>query len=245
MKVLIVDDEPSIVNLIRMNLKLEGYDTVCAYSGREAVEAYAAQRPDIVLLDIMLPDMDGYDVLRTIQEIDRSAAVIFITANDKRTSKILGLELGADDYITKPFDNKELVLRVKTLWRRIRITRGAAEETASPAAQPEAPPAAPEQSSVITRGLLTLDEEARTVLVEGRAVSLTYREFDLLCYFVQNRRRVLGREELLENIWGYSFMGNTRAVDILIKRLRQKLGPAGDYIKTVYGVGYRFEVTEP
>ena len=189
--------------------------------------------------------MDGYDVLRTIQEIDRSAAVIFITANDKRTSKILGLELGADDYITKPFDNKELVLRVKTLWRRIRITRGAAEETASPAAQPEAPPAAPEQSSVITRGLLTLDEEARTVLVEGRAVSLTYREFDLLCYFVQNRRRVLGREELLENIWGYSFMGNTRAVDILIKRLRQKLGPAGDYIKTVYGVGYRFEVTEP
>ena len=125
MKVLIVDDEPSIVNLIRMNLKLEGYDSVCAYSGREAVEAYAAQKPDIVLLDIMLPDMDGYDVLRAIQELDRSAAVIFITANDKRTSKILGLELGADDYITKPFDNKELVLRVKTLWRRIRLTRGA------------------------------------------------------------------------------------------------------------------------
>ena len=107
MKVLIVDDEPSIVNLIRMNLKLEGYDSVCAYSGREAVEAYAAQKPDIVLLDIMLPDMDGYDVLRAIQELDRSAAVIFITANDKRTSKILGLELGADDYITKPFDNKD------------------------------------------------------------------------------------------------------------------------------------------
>ena len=132
MKVLIVDDEPSIVNLIRMNLKLEGYDTVCAYSGREAVERYTTHHPDIVLLDIMLPDMDGYDVLRAIQELDRSAAVIFITASDKRTSKILGLELGADDYITKPFDNKELVLRVKTLWRRIRLAKGAAEEATAP-----------------------------------------------------------------------------------------------------------------
>ena len=235
MKVLIVDDEPSIVNLIRMNLKLEGYDTVCAYSGQEAVEAYAVQRPDIVLLDIMLPDMDGYDVLRAIQEIDRSAAVIFITANDKRTSKILGLELGADDYITKPFDNKELVLRVKTLWRRIRLTRGTAQEDSPPPAPAEKEPA------VLIHQLLTLDPEAHTVLVDGKEVTLTFREFDLLCYLMRNRRRVLGREELLENIWGYSYMGNTRAVDILIQRLRQKLGPAGEYIRTIYGVGYRFE----
>ena len=241
MKVLIVDDEPSIVNLIRMNLKLEGYDSVCAYSGREAVEAYAAQKPDIVLLDIMLPDMDGYDVLRAIQELDRSAAVIFITANDKRTSKILGLELGADDYITKPFDNKELVLRVKTLWRRIRLTRGAVE-TAPPPPEPEG--AQPRPSAVLSCGELVLDPDAHTVLVAGEEVSLTYREFDVLCYLMQNRRRVLGREELLENIWGYSFMGNTRAVDILMGRLRQKLGPAGEYIRTVYGVGYRFEGPE-
>ena len=238
MKVLIVDDEPSIVNLIRMNLKLEGYDSVCAYSGREAVEAYAAQKPDIVLLDIMLPDMDGYDVLRAIQELDRSAAVIFITANDKRTSKILGLELGADDYITKPFDNKELVLRVKTLWRRIRLTRGAVEAAPPP---PEPEGAASRPSAVLACGELALDPDAHTVLVAGSEVSLTYREFDVLCYLMQNRRRVLGREELLENIWGYSFMGNTRAVDILMGRLRQKLGSAGEYIRTVYGVGYRFE----
>ncbi len=241
MKVLIVDDEPSIVNLIRMNLKLEGYDSVCAYSGREAVEAYAAQKPDIVLLDIMLPDMDGYDVLRAIQELDRSAAVIFITANDKRTSKILGLELGADDYITKPFDNKELVLRVKTLWRRIRLTRGAVEAAPPPPA-PEG--AASRPSAVLACGELALDPDAHTVLVAGSEVSLTYREFDVLCYLMQNRRRVLGREELLENIWGYSFMGNTRAVDILMGRLRQKLGSAGEYIRTVYGVGYRFEGPE-
>lgn len=237
-----MDDEPSIVNLIRMNLKLEGYDTVCAYSGREAVEAYAAERPDIVLLDIMLPDMDGYDVLRAIQELDRSAAVIFITANDKRTSKILGLELGADDYITKPFDNKELVLRVKTLWRRIRLTRGAAQEEAEAASPPPPPPAEPPaEGQALTYGVLTLDPEARTTLVDGEEVALTFREFDLLCYLAENRRRVLKREELLENIWGYSYMGNTRAVDILIQRLRQKLGPAGEYIRTVYGVGYRFE----
>ncbi len=241
MKVLIVDDEPSIVNLIRMNLKLEGYDSVCAYSGREAVEAYAAQKPDIVLLDIMLPDMDGYDVLRAIQELDRSAAVIFITANDKRTSKILGLELGADDYITKPFDNKELVLRVKTLWRRIRLTRGAVEAGPPP---PEPEGAASRPSAVLACGELALDPDAHTVLVAGSEVSLTYREFDVLCYLMQNRRRVLGREELLENIWGYSFMGNTRAVDILMGRLRQKLGSAGEYIRTVYGVGYRFEGPE-
>ncbi len=241
MKVLIVDDEPSIVNLIRMNLKLEGYDSVCAYSGREAVEAYAAQKPDIVLLDIMLPDMDGYDVLRAIQELDRSAAVIFITANDKRTSKILGLELGADDYITKPFDNKELVLRVKTLWRRIRLTRGAVEAAPPP---PEPEGAASRPSAVLACGELALDQDAHTVLVAGAEVSLTYREFDVLCYLMQNRRRVLGREELLENIWGYSFMGNTRAVDILMGRLRQKLGSAGEYIRTVYGVGYRFEGPE-
>lgn len=241
MKVLIVDDEPSIVNLIRMNLKLEGYDSVCAYSGREAVEAYAAQKPDIVLLDIMLPDMDGYDVLRAIQELDRSAAVIFITANDKRTSKILGLELGADDYITKPFDNKELVLRVKTLWRRIRLTRGAVEAAPPP---PEPEGAASRPSAVLACGELALDPDAHTVLVAGAEISLTYREFDVLCYLMQNRRRVLGREELLENIWGYSFMGNTRAVDILMGRLRQKLGSAGEYIRTVYGVGYRFEGPE-
>lgn len=243
MKILIVDDEPSIVNLIRMNLKLEGYDTVCAYTGREAVDAYAAEKPDIVLLDIMLPDMDGYDVLRAIQELDRYAAVIFITANDKRTSKILGLELGADDYITKPFDNKELVLRVKTLWRRIRLTRGALETApADPAAPAEAPDRQKEQGlSLLTCGVLALDPEAHTVTVEGEEVALTYREFEVLGYLMKNRRRVLGREELLENIWGYSYMGNTRAVDILMRRLRQKLGAAGEYIRTVYGVGYRFE----
>lgn len=231
MKILIVDDEPSIVNLIKMNLKLEGYDTVCAYTGKEAVEAYAAEAPDIVLLDIMLPDMDGYDVLRAIQEIDQSAAVIFITANDKRTSKILGLELGADDYITKPFDNKELVLRVKTLWRRISLAQSTESDAGS-------------TGGMSVYGELQIDQDGRRVLCGGRETALTFREFDLLCYFARYKGRVLKREELLQNIWGYSYMGNTRAVDIHIQRLRAKLGRCGEYIKTIYGVGYKFEVPD-
>ena len=149
-----------------------------------------------------------------------------LTLRHPQRFQLLGLELGADDYITKPFDNKELVLRVKTLWRRIRLTRGAVE-AAPPPPEPEGAASRPS-----------------AVLVAGSEVSLTYREFDVLCYLMQNRRRVLGREELLENIWGYSFMGNTRAVDILMGRLRQKLGSAGEYIRTVYGVGYRFEGPE-
>lgn len=236
MKVLIVDDEPGIVNLIRLNLKLEGYDTVCAANGSEGIAAYAQHAPDIVLLDIMLPDMDGYDVLRAIQELDSSAAVIFLTASDKRTSKLLGLELGADDYITKPFDNKELVLRVKTLWRRISRAKNAL------------PPPEAEQTdkkTLLQAGSLAIDTDTRRVLAARQEVQLTYREFDLLCYFVQSRNRVIGREELLEKIWGYTYMGNTRAVDILIKRLRAKLGTFGDCIKTVYGVGYRLEIDKP
>ncbi len=230
-KVLIVDDEQSIVNLIRLNLKLEGYDTICAYSGREAVEAYAVHKPDIVLLDINLPDINGYDVLRAIQEQDRSAAVIFLTASDKRLNKILGLELGADDYITKPFDNKELVLRVKTLWRRMSISRDKQADCSSS-----------DSNNTIAYGNLEIDIGGRRVLCNGKSVELTYREFDLLYYLARHHKNVLKRDQLLENIWGFDYMGNTRAVDISIKRLRTKLGSCGSYIKTVYGVGYKFEV---
>lgn len=233
LKVLIVDDEPGIVNLIRLNLRLEGYDSVCAANGGEAIDLYRREMPDIVLLDLSLPDMDGFEVIRAIQEIDRSAAVIFITANDRRTSKILGLELGADDYITKPFDNKELVLRVKTLWRRISLAReNALKENAAPGAESR------------EYGHLTIQPQARKVLCNGREILLTFREFDLLYYLIRNRSRVINREELLEKIWGYQYMGNTRSVDILIKRLRAKMGDCHVYIRTLYGVGYQFEVPD-
>lgn len=220
MKVLIVDDEPSIVNLIRMNLKLEGYDTVCAYSGREAVESYAAEKPDIVLLDIMLPDMEGYDVLRAIQELDRSAAVIFITANDKRTSKILGLELGADDYITKPFGVMELISRVKALLRRT-----------SPSV-PDTP---------LTLSGITLHPASRSCEAAGIPVELTYKEYELLSLLIRNAGIVLTRDVLMENVWGTDFIGESRTLDVHIKTLRRKLGDEGIHIKTVRNVGYLAE----
>lgn len=235
MKVLIVDDEYAIVNLIRMNLRLDGCDTICAYSGQEAIELYSIHAPDIVLLDIMLPDMDGYDVLKAIEEIDKTVAVIFITADDKRTSKILGLELGADDYITKPFDNKELVLRVKTLWRRINIASGKFD----PERQEK------KRRDILTHGGIQVDEGGRRVWADQQSVALTYHEFDLLCYMLHHRDRVLGREELLEKIWGYNYMGNTRTVDVMVMRLRDKLGAYGGYIKTIYGVGYKIDWVQP
>lgn len=215
-----MDDEPSIVNLIRMNLKLEGYDTVCAYTGREAVEAYAAQRPDIVLLDIMLPDMDGYDVLRAIQELDRSAAVIFITANDKRTSKILGLELGADDYITKPFEIAELLARVETVLRRYHKTE-----------------------SRITVGDVVVDTQSRVVTRGGEPVQLTAKEYNLLILFLQNKNIALFRETIYERVWENDYMGDSRTVDLHVQRLRKKLGWQ-ERIAAVYKVGYRLEVKE-
>lgn len=220
MKVLIVDDEPSIVNLIRMNLKLEGYDTVCAYTGREAVEAYAAQRPDIVLLDIMLPDMDGYDVLRAIQELDRSAAVIFITANDKRTSKILGLELGADDYITKPFRPRELVARIQAALRK----SGRA-------------------ASVFTLDGLQVDTASGLVKKEGGEVFLSALEYRLLLVFLNNAGNIVTRDILLHELWDASgeFV-NDNTLSVYIKRLREKIedNPADPkIILTVRGTGYR------
>lgn len=231
MRVLIVDDEPSIVNLVRMNLRMEGYETICTYCGVEAVDAYSRQRPDIVLLDISLPDMDGYEVLGAIRSIDQAAAVIFMTADDKRTSKILGLELGADDYITKPFDNKELVMRVKSLWRRINIGRIQQSD--------QLPAISPQMSRIKVCGAISLDEDAHQVWIDGEETTLTYREFGVLSYLLSRQKRTISRDELLEQIWGYDYLGNSRVVDILIKRLRDKLGDAGNQIKSVYGVGYK------
>lgn len=231
MLVLIVDDEPSIVNLVRMNLRMEGHDTICAYSGQEAIDAYTYQTPDIVLLDIGLPDMDGYDVLTQIRNLNESAAVIFMTADNKRTSKILALELGADDYITKPFDNKELVLRVKSLWRRINIVSIQNNKKNSHQSHND--------NYLQICGAISIDESGHRIWVNKEEITLTYREFSVLSYMFHRQKRTVKRDELLEQIWGYDYMVGSRVVDILIKRLRDKLGSAGNQIKSVYGVGYK------
>lgn len=228
MKILIVDDEKDIVKLIQRSLEMEGYEAFCAYNGQEALQMLKKVDPDIVLLDIMLPDIDGYGVLQQIHAYDSARPVIFITAQDKLTNRILGLELGADDYITKPFNTKELVLKIKALWRRIHQTRLATEGS----------------SQNIRHGALEIHPALRKVFVEGRERVLTYKEFDTIYLLARNYAHVYSRDQLINEIWGFDYTGNTRAVDILIKRLRSKIKPCDGYIHTLYGVGYKFEVVE-
>ncbi|MCW9132817.1 response regulator transcription factor [Bacillus paramycoides] len=222
MKILVVDDESSIRNLIRMQLEMEGYEVLTAADGREAVERWNEQ-PDVLILDVMLPDTDGYELLRLFREKDRDIPVLMLTAKSQMNDKLLGLQLGADDYVTKPFNYAELILRVKNMSRRVKKEEAAVSH------------------EVIRAGELVICPKERKVHVEGQEIQLTYREFNLCQLFVSNPQRVFMRDELLEKVWGFEYIGNTRAVDIMVQRLRKKLGNSGEYIKTIYGVGYKLD----
>lgn len=232
MRILVIDDEDSIINLIRMNLILEGYEVITCKNGKEALKSFENENPDLVLLDLMLPDMDGYEVMKEIQKLDGNKPIILITAQNGLNSKLLGLQLGADDYITKPFDNRELILRIRAIWRRINKCKLSMINTVDKV----------ENNNEINCGPIRLFKKERKVLIDNREVKLTYKEFDILHTMLQNKEKVFTRDELLQKIWGYNFIGNSRAVDILIKRLREKMGPYKEFIETVYGVGYKFEV---
>ncbi|PGL38462.1 DNA-binding response regulator [Bacillus cereus] len=221
MKVLVVDDESSIRNLIRMQLEMEGYEVLTAADGREALERWNEQ-PDVLILDVMLPDTDGYELLRLFREKDRDIPVLMLTAKSQMNDKLLGLQLGADDYVTKPFNYAELILRVKNMSRRVKKEVAVSHEE-------------------IRAGELVICPKERKVHVEGQEIQLTYREFNLCQLFVSNPQRVFMRDELLEKVWGFEYIGNTRAVDIMVQRLRKKLGNSGEYIKTIYGVGYKLD----
>lgn len=223
MKVLIVDDEPAIVDLIRINLELEGLETLFCYSGREAVKYAQTFNPDLILLDIMLPDMNGFEVCKTIQSLN--IPIIMLTAKNDIKDKLYGLELGADDYITKPFDGRELIARIKTILRRV-DKYNVKEDTN------------------ITVGLIVINTIERTVQIDGKDIALTPKEFDLLLLFCENQRKVFSRENILELVWGYEFIGDSRTVDMHVQRLRRKLGKCNSYVKTIFGIGYKFEVTE-
>ncbi|MGE7853166.1 response regulator transcription factor [Bacillus paramycoides] len=222
MKILVVDDESSIRNLIRMQLEMEGYEVLTAADGREAVARWD-ERPDVLILDVMLPDTDGYELLRLFREKDRDIPVLMLTAKSQMNDKLLGLQLGADDYVTKPFNYAELILRVKNMSRRVKKEEAAVSH------------------EVIRAGELVICPKERKVHVEGQEIQLTYREFNLCQLFVSNPQRVFMRDELLEKVWGFEYIGNTRAVDIMVQRLRKKLGNSGEYIKTIYGVGYKLD----
>jgi DNA-binding response OmpR family regulator len=216
--ILVVDDAPNIVELLRLYLEGAGYATVVATDGPTAVELHRTRRPDLVILDLMLPGMDGFEVCRAIRR-QADTPVVMLTARTDDVDAIVGLELGADDYVTKPFNPRALVARVKAILRRtdgtVRLGRP------------------------IEVGRLRLDPRRREALVGGRAVELRAREFDLLAALARDPGVVLSREALLEDVWGTDFAGETRTVDVHVSELRKKLGPEGPTIESVRGVGYR------
>jgi len=229
-KILVVDDEHHIVELIKFNLEKEGYHVISARDGLQACQAARENKPDLIILDVMLPEMDGFEVCRTIQKDSeiREIPIIMLTARSEEIDKILGLEIGADDYITKPFSPRELLARVKARLRRL------------PPKQPEAK----ESPGVIWVDEMVIDSQRFEVLVNGVRLDLTPKEFELLRLLARSQGRVLTRDYLLENIWGYEFIGDSRTVDVHIRHLRQKIetDPANPkYIETVRGVGYRFK----
>jgi DNA-binding response OmpR family regulator len=227
-KILVVDDEPAVTDLLAYNLRKANYDVLTAANGREALECARQAGPDLILLDLMLPEIDGLDVCRELRKTS-NVPIIMITARGEEIDRVVGLELGADDYVPKPFSVRELLARIKAVLRR--------------AAQP-VPQPAEAANTLRGPGDLRLETESRLVKVAETVLPLTRLEFDLLELLMTNAGRVLTRERLLEQAWGYDFVGDTRAVDSAIKRLRAKLraaAPEADAIESVRGVGYRFK----
>lgn len=226
--VLVVDDEQNIVNIIAFNLKKEGYEVLTAGDGEEAVEIVEKHQPDLILLDIMMPKMDGYEACRKIRE-KYNIPIIMLTARAEELDKVLGLEMGADDYVTKPFGTRELIARVKANLRRSVVKNEPAVE----------------KGNVLKFGKLEIDLDKFEARKDGKILELTYREFELLKFLAQNLRQVFSRETLLEKVWGYEYYGDVRTVDVTVRRLREKIedNPGKpEYIITKRGVGYSFGV---
>ncbi|AGF53941.1 response regulator transcription factor [Clostridium saccharoperbutylacetonicum] len=221
-KVLIVDDDENISEVIDMYLKSSGYSTKIALNGKEAQELYLDYNPDIVLLDVMIPYIDGIDILKWIRK-QKETPVIMITAKGDTFDKVLALEIGADDYIVKPFEPKELLARVKAVLRRY-----SSENM---------------KDEVIRLSDLSIDSMSYKVIYNGEEVKMPPKEFELLYYLANNRNKVFTRDQLLCEVWGYDYPGDSRTVDVHIKRLREKLSGGEQWeIQTVWGVGYKFEV---
>ena len=221
--ILVVDDEPNIIELARLYLEQDGYRVEAAYDGRAALDRIKALSPALLILDLMLPEIDGWEVCRRVRAgtgvPDSNLPIIMLTARDEDVDKIVGLELGADDYMTKPFNPRELVARVKAILRR-------AERTAAP-------------GKVLRLGNLLIDPARREVAVDGQPIELRTKEFDCLLTLAEHKGIVLSREKLLELAWGYDFAGQTRTVDVHVAHLRKKLNHCTAQIETVTGVGYK------
>ncbi len=229
-KILIVEDEKNIVDILSFNLGREGYETLAAYDGAQGLELALSENPDLILLDVMLPKMNGFDVCRAVREKNNSTPIIMLTAREGESDKVLGLELGADDYITKPFSMRELLARVKTNIRRTDLLN----------AHPTPP--ADSGEARLDRGRILIDANLLMAYKDGQALDLTPKEFELLRFLAAAPGQVVSRETLLERVWNYEgFVGDVRAVDVAIRRLREKIedDPANPaFIVTRRGVGY-------
>lgn len=233
-KILVADDDPHISELISLYLTKEGYEVKTASDGKEALSLFNTFHPSLIVLDIMMPEMDGYEVCKQIRRSSRTP-IIMLTAKSDTFDKVLGLELGADDYMVKPFDNKELVARVKAVLRRYDASQD-------------------NNVKIVTLPELTVNLSNYTVLLKNQNIEMPPKELELLYYLASNPNQVFTREQLLNQIWGYEYFGDTRTVDVHVKRIREKIqpeetenSPTADFgwsLKTVWGVGYKFEYNE-
>jgi len=230
-KILVVEDDPTLLDVVKYNLIKEGYDVAVAVDGLQALEVARSEKPEVVILDIMLPKLDGLEICRILRN-EMTVPILMLTARIEEIDKVVGLEMGADDYMTKPFGVRELLARVRAMLRRVEMMKQDA------AAGNEAIP------SVLKAGGLEIDPARHRVSVSGSSIDLSPKEFDLLAFLAGNRGRVFNRDYLLERVWGYDFAGDTRTVDVHIRWLRQKIeaDPAQPkLLVTVRGVGYKFE----
>ncbi|SFG51784.1 response regulator transcription factor [Oribacterium sp. WCC10] len=219
LKVLVVDDEDRMRKLISDFLKIKDYDVLEAADGEEAIDKFFSDKDiALIILDVMMPRMNGWDVLKTVREHSK-VPVIMLTARSEEQDELKGFEYGADEYISKPFSPKILVARVEAILRRSGVN----------------------QDDVINIGGIELDKSAHSVKIDGAEVELSFKEYELLLYFIENKGIALSREKILNNVWNYDYFGDARTIDTHVKKLRAKMGEKGDYIKTVWGMGYKFE----
>ena len=228
MRILIVEDDELIANLIDRNLQLEGFETFVCYDGICAVDICKKKNFDLIVLDIMLPGMDGFHVCRELQYL--RIPIIMLTAKNDISDKLTGLEAGADDYIVKPFDNRELVARIRSVFRRLDRVNFKKPSLVD---------------ANINKSIISINEEMHIVLINSTQLELTPTEFELMLLFSKNPNRVFTRTQLMDTVWGYDFLGDSRTVDIHIQRIRKKLGDFSSCIETVFGVGYRFKELKP
>lgn len=232
-KILVVDDEPSIVTLLKFNLEKAGFSVITAEDGNKGLELALSEKPALIVLDLMLPGMDGMDVCKTLRHEKVNTPILMLTAKDEEFDKILGLELGADDYLTKPFSVREVIARVKAILRRTELEQSGEDRKEK------------RQEKVINIGEITILLERYEVLFQGRKLELTPKEFELLHYLATNQGKVLSRDQILNAVWNYEYAGETRIVDVHISHLREKIEKdtkQPQYIKTVRGFGYKLEI---